>query len=298
MINFQPIELKDKKTIDACLAKNYYQSCDFCFGNLYAWNVRYKTLYAVVNETLFLRFKESDGKIYYMMPVGKMPIDKAFDLIISDALESNHPFRMKGISRVMWHKIEEAMPGRFRYVHERANDEYIYSTEKLIKLSGKKLQSKRNHINRFKGDYPDWQYFPLTEPAEVAECMRMLDEWEDLNEEKANKNFRFDYLATRTMLDKFFELELCGGAIRTSGKIVAFSIGEPVTDDTFVVHVEKAYGDLNGAYSIINQQFVEHCAADYKYVNREEDMGLENLRKAKLSYQPDILLEEGTVSLF
>lgn len=232
-----------------------------------------------------------------MMPIGKMPLTKAMELIIQDAHQNYIPFQMKGVSVVMWENIQREMPGMFHYIHDRNNDEYIYLSEKLIGLSGKKLQSKRNHINRFKADNPDWSFFPITEQKEIEECLAMLDQWEDLNLEKANKTLRYDYLATQTMLEHFSELQLSGGAIRTNGKIVAFTLGEPVNEDTFVVHVEKAYSDVNGAYTIINQQFIEHCASDYKYINREEDMGLENLRKAKLSYYPDLLLEEGTLIL-
>jgi hypothetical protein len=297
MIDFKTIELRDKKTIDSCLANNIYQSCDFCFANLYAWNCKFQTVFATVNETLFLRFRESNGQLYYMMPIGKMPLTKAMELIIQDAHQNYIPFQMKGVSVVMWENIQREMPGMFHYIHDRNNDEYIYLSEKLIGLSGKKLQSKRNHINRFKADNPDWSFFPITEQKEIEECLAMLDQWEDLNLEKANKTLRYDYLATQTMLEHFSELQLSGGAIRTNGKIVAFTLGEPVNEDTFVVHVEKAYSDVNGAYTIINQQFIEHCASDYKYINREEDMGLENLRKAKLSYYPDLLLEEGTLIL-
>ena len=91
------------------------------------------------------------------------------------------------------------------------------------------------------------------------------------------------------------ELELIGGILRVEGEVVAFTIGEPISDDTFVVHIEKAYAEIQGAYPMINQQFVEHECLKYKYVNREEDTGAEGLRKAKLSYQPVFLVEKGNV---
>lgn len=297
MINFKTIELNDKKEIDACLTNNMYQSCDFSFANLFAWNCKFHSVYSIINDSLFLQFEDSDGQFYYMMPIGKMPLRKAFDLILEDARRKSLPFQMKGVSDVMWKQIEQEMPGVFQYKHDRNNYEYIYLSEKLIALNGKKLQSKRNHINRFKADNPDWSFSPITDTKEVVECVRLLDEWENLNVERGDKTMQFDYLATRAMLDNFSLLQLCGGYIRANGKIVAFSLGEPINDETFVVHVEKAYGEINGAYTIMNQQFVEHCGAEYKYINREEDMGIENLRKAKLSYHPDILLEEGVVLL-
>ncbi len=297
MINFQPIELQDKRVIEKCLAHHNYQSCDLCFANLYAWKFRFGTEYAIVGETLFIRFRDEIGSPFYLMPIGKMPLEKAFDLIIDDARQTGNTFAVKGVSSAMYNDIQQAMPDKFRYVHNRDNAEYIYLTERLKTLTGKKLQSKRNHINRFKTDNPDWEYFPLTSRHELDECLQMLEQWEDVKASAGTDGLSDDYIATRTMLQQFFELDLCGGAIRVQGKVVAFALGEPVNTDTYVVHVEKAYAALNGSYAIINQQTAEHCAAHFKYINREEDMGIENLRKAKLSYQPEYLLEEGILTL-
>jgi len=293
MINFKQITLSDKKDIDASFSGNIYRACDFCFANLYAWNAKFKTVFAIEHRTIFLRFQDSDGQLYYMMPIGKMPLKDAFDLIMRDAEENKIPFQMKGITARMWDNIRKEMPDRFQYLPDRNNDEYIYLSEKLIKLSGKKLQSKRNHINRFKADNPDWEYFPLLSKEDLDECSRMLDEWEEVNISKTDFSQRYDYIATKILLENFEYLQLRGGAVRVNGKIVAFTIGEPLTADSFVVHVEKAFSDMNGAYTIINQQFIEHEASEFTYVNREEDMGFDNLRKAKMSYYPDILLEEG-----
>lgn len=298
MINFKQVELNDKKDIDSCLNPNTYRACDFCFTNMYAWNAKFKTLFAIKNKTLFLRFNEVDGNTYYMMPIGPMDLEKAFDELLQDAAQSGRTFQMKGITLRMWKDIESAMPDRFEYIHDRNNDEYIYLSEKLIHLSGKKLQSKRNHINRFKNDNPNWSYSPIITEKEIEQCLNMLDDWEEeKNEQAPDKSLRYDYIATKVMLENLKTLELKAGAIKIDGKIVAFSIGERLVDDTFVVHVEKAYADINGAYTIMNQQFAEHEAASFKYINREDDLGIESLRKAKLSYQPDILLQEGIIRL-
>ena len=296
MINFKDIQITDKPDIDACLTGNTFRACDFSFTNLFAWNVKFNTQFAIKNQTLFLRFTESDGLQYYMMPMGHMNLKPAIEEMIKDAEENKVPFRIKGITERMWAKIEEVMPGTFNYVHDRNNDEYLYLSEKLIRLSGKKLQSKRNHINRFKADNPNREYYPLTTKEELDECAAMLDEWDNIHEDK-DRSLCFDYIATRRMLDNFHYLQLKGGAMKVNGKIVAFTIGERLTDDTFVVHVEKAFGEINGAYTIINQQFIECEASEFKYINREEDMGLESLRKAKMSYQPDLLLQEAILTL-
>lgn len=297
MINFNLVELSDKKTIDIYFENNdIYRNCDFCFTNLFAWKCKFNTKFSIINHTLFIRYEPSPNIHAYMIPIGKMPLEKSLNLIIEDAKVRNTPFMIKGITNEMWKNIEELMPGLFKLEHDRDNDEYIYLTEKLLRLKGKKLQSKRNHINRFKSENPSWEYLRLTTKTELDECVEMLNEWENLNTEKAQESLRYDYLATREMLDNFHELNLSGGMIRVNGKIIAFTLGEQLTEDTFVVHVEKAFSDINGAYAIINQQYVEHEASGYLYINREEDMGFEYLRKAKMSYCPDLLLQENTVT--
>lgn len=296
MIPYKQIEISDKNAIDSCLKGNVFRACDFSFTNLISWNPKFKTKFHIVDNTLFLRFIDSNEQYYYMMPIGPMDIKKAINLMKEDAKENNIPFQMKAISKNMWNIIDSVLPNEFEYIADRDNYEYIYLSEKLINLSGKKLQSKRNHINRFKNDNPNWEYVSVNTPELLEECRTMLNEWENIKENQQDKDsLKYDSLATRFMIDNFNVLNLKAGAIKIDNKMIAFTIGEKLTEDSFVVHVEKAFANINGAYTIINQQFIKNEAADYTYINREEDMGLESLRKAKNSYYPDILLEEGIV---
>lgn len=171
----------------------------------------------------------------------------------------------------------------------------MYESEKLATLSGKKLHAKRNHINKFKATFDDWCYEPITK-ENVEECFQMALKWRNESgcEEDVEKNA--EMCVTLNSLRLFEELELKGGLLRVNGEIVAFTMGEPISEDTFVVHIEKAFADVQGAYPMINQQFVEHECMNYKYVNREEDTGAEGLRKAKLSYRPVFLVEKGVVT--
>jgi hypothetical protein len=299
VIDFKIIELSDKKAIDACLAYNTLKTCDLCFANLLAWQTKFKTEFSIIKGTLFIRYFENNANSFSLcniIPVGKMNLHDSLTLIIEDAKDNNVNFVMK-ITSEMWNEINEAFPNTFQYQLDRDNDEYIYLSEKLIRLSGNKLQSKRNHINRFKKENPDWNYFPILSKEDLDDCSVMLDKWDNLNIDKAKRSLRYDYIATKIMIDNFHYLQLKGGAIKANGKIIAFTIGEQLTNNTFVIHVEKAFSDMNGAYTIINQQFAEHEASDFLYINREEDMGLDNLRKAKMSYYPHILLQKRVLTL-
>lgn len=192
-------------------------------------------------------------------------------------------------------QMETWYPGQFQIEYLRDEADYVYEMEKLSTLAGKKLHGKRNHINKFKTLYPDWNYEPITS-ENVEECFQMALEWRNENgcEEDLEKNA--EMCVTLNFLRLFKELGMKGGLIRVDKKVVAFCVGEPVCKDTFVVHVEKAFAEVEGAYPMINQQFVQHECTDYLYVNREEDTGAEGLRKAKLSYHPAFLVEKGIVT--
>ena len=172
--------------------------------------------------------------------------------------------------------------------------DYVYESEKLATLSGKKLHAKRNHINKFKATFENWNFEALTEDN-VEECFQMALNWRRENgcEDDVEKNA--EMCVTLNALRLREELELTGGVLRVNGEVVAFTLGEPVCEDTFVVHIEKAYAEVPGAYPMINQLFAKQVYDRYRYINREEDTGAEGLRKAKLSYYPVFMVEKGVV---
>lgn len=292
MLTFKSLELKDKDIINSYLRHQNYRASDLCFTNLYCWGKKFDTQFAITCDWLFIRFKDNNVRNSYLKPVGRGNLKEAIDLILEDHSSYSTPFQMRGLTEEMIGEIEAVMPGQFDYKLNRSVSDYIYTTEKLIHLKGKKLQSKRNHINRFKRENV-WKYHSLTgNPALVEECKNMLNKWMEMNKEEKDPSLIYDDYATTLMLDNFEYFGLKGGLICVDNEIAAFTIGEPLTEDTIVVHVEKAFTAIHGAYTIINQQFVENEASQFLYVNREEDMGIENLRQAKLSYHPDILLEK------
>ncbi|MDR2791802.1 MAG: phosphatidylglycerol lysyltransferase domain-containing protein [Tannerellaceae bacterium] len=295
MLRFHPIRLVDRQMISDILRQYSPGSADYTFSNIYSWRALFHTECDVIEDTLVLRFVHN-GVAGYMMPVGKKALDM-FPLIFQDANERNRPFLMKGVTVAARDIIEQAYPERFNFEHDRDNDEYLYLSEQLVSLSGKGLQSKRNHINRFEAEYPDWEYVSVHSHTETRLCMEMLRLWMRTLPPETAASRMYDYRAAHTMLRHFKYFGLSGGLIRVGKDIIAFSLGEPLNDSTFVVHVEKAFSNIRGAYSLINRQFAKHEAAGYTFINREEDMGLANIRKAKLSYRPVSMVEHFTVTL-
>ena len=263
-------------------------------NNVYLWSRHYKVKFAVIEDALVFR-DEGDG-FAFSYPAGKdEAVKKALEALMEYCRERKCPFRLYNVTEEHFAQLCGWFPDRFQIRYDRDAADYVYETEKLATLAGKKLHGKRNHINKFKALYPDWSYESLNDDN-VEECFQMALKWRNQNgcDDDAEKNA--EMCVTLNSLRLYKELGLRGGVLKIGEKIAAFSVGEPLCSDTFVVHIEKAFPDIEGAYPMINQQFVLHECMDYTYVNREEDTGAEGLRKAKLSYRPVFMVEKGIVT--
>lgn len=289
MIEFKKITLNDKEWMTQKLKEDNRQGCEFTFANNYIWRSIYRVEAAEMHGCCVIKF-DAAGDDCYAFPFGCGDKQKVIEQLIEDAKEHGKKLRLDSILAEDKALLEEWFPGQFEICGERDGFDYIYTVEKLTNLSGKKLHGKRNHIARFKDNH-DWVYEPMTSENKT-ECLQMNRKWCNRQECKWNQDMEDEFCAVQEAVEHFEELGLVGGILRAEGEIVAFTIGEPLNSDTFVVHIEKAFPEIQGAYPMINQQFVMHECQGFTYVNREEDTGAEGLRKAKLSYYPDILLEK------
>lgn len=290
---FKRPELEDKEIISSYFEKAQSRSCERTFVNVYLWPRHYKVQYAIIEDTLV--FRDSGKNLSFTYPAGEPEnVKKALEFLMEYCKEKDVPFILYNVTPHMFAQLDKWYPKKFFIEYNRDLADYVYETEKLASLAGKKLHGKRNHINKFKALYPDWSYEPLNDDN-VEDCFQMALKWRNKNgcEDDPEKNA--EMCVTLNSLRLYKELGLKGGVLKADGKIVAFTVGEPVSDDTFVVHIEKAFAEVDGAYPMINQQFVQHECMEYEYVNREEDTGAEGLRKAKLSYRPAFLEEKGIV---
>ena len=294
-IQFKPITLEDRDIIKSFTIPGDYRNCDFSFSNMCSWSFLYKSEYAVVDDSLLIRFWIEDGtRIAYMCPIGTGDLKQAVELLEEDSLANGHPLLMLGITQAAKEKLNAAFPDALVYIPNRDYSDYIYMREDLATLKGKKYQSKRNHINNFKKQYP-YEYLPIT-PELVPHCLRLEHKWFKANDpESEGDDLTYERRSLTFALQNFEALGLTGGAIRVGTEIVAFTFGSPINHNTFGVHVEKADVNFQGAFTIINQEFASRIPEQYMYVNREEDLGLPGLRQAKLSYNPVILLEKNVV---
>ena len=288
-IEFHEITLDDKAWMDARFQEDDRNACEYTFANNFVWRKVYHVEVAEKYGCAVIRFKE-EGVVMYSYPIGAGDRRKVIDELRTICEEEKRPLIMSPLSEADREQMLTWYPEQFLIQGDRNDYDYIYSREKLATLAGKKMHGKRNHIARFQ-DEDDWCYEELND-SNIEECRNMTYTWIKMRAEKWNEEMELEMSVLHEAFDYRKELGLVGGIIRKAGQIVAFSIGEPLNSDTYVVHFEKAFPDMQGAYPMINQQFVLHACEDYTYVNREEDTGDPGLRKAKMSYYPEILLKK------
>lgn len=287
MLEFRDITIEDKLRVDACTRAYSYHLCEHCFTDLFIWRGHYKTQICFWKDFLLVQMQTmEDATVMYLAPIGEGDLAEAISMLEQDAAERHVPFIMCSIAEEMKPRVEAAMPDSFVYDTDDSGWDYIYLSEKLQTLSGKKLQSKRNLVNRFLAAHEGhWSYEDITE-ENIHDAFNFHLEWCKENGCLRDREFWGETCAIGTALNYFTELDLHGGILRLDEKVIAFTLGCQATDDMFVVQIEKADHNIAGAYQMINQQFVKRNCTQVKYVNREEDLGLEGLRHAKQSYHP------------
>lgn len=291
MINFRILEINDREWINKRLEEADVASCEYSFVNNFIWGKQYQLSVADVNGFYCTRSGE-EKDIVYSFPVGKGDVKPVLEALIEDANSLKVPFIVRGLVKEQVDLLEELYPGQFEIESNRDEADYIYTVERLSSLAGKKLHGKRNHIARFK-DNPNWSFEDIT-VDNIEECLKMNNEWCALYNCNNDPSLKHEYCAVKKAFANFEELKLVGGLLRLDGRVIAYTVGSRINDEVFDVHIEKAFAEIQGAYPMINQQFVLNKLQEYKYINREEDLGDEGLRKAKLSYYPDIILEKYT----
>ena len=290
MLDFKVPTVEDKSWVDKCFSCIDSLSADYAFGGIFVWKTPYRTKIARYKDFVICRWGR-DEDTAYSLPIGCGEFKDAVNAIISDAKENGFKLHIYGITDFYRELLEKDFPDKFTFKANEGYYDYIYEAEALANLSGKKYHGKRNHISAFKRAYPDWTYEEITE-ENINECINLHTQWIN-NREDDDPDFSMEFEAVLAGLDNYAALGFKGGIIKVGETTIAYTFGEAINKDCFVTHFEKAPADINGAYTIINQEFAKRLLADgYKYINREEDLGIEGLRKAKQSYRPAIWLKK------
>ncbi len=286
MIDFRKPEISDKLWAKERLSCRDDLTCEYSFSNIFSYTAKMRLEIADVEGFLVTRCFTEDT-IGYCYPVGKGDISSVISLIIEDMKQQAAPCYLFGLGSNEADELDNLYGDCFNIKLDRDGCDYIYKSEDLINLTGKKYQPKRNHISFFKKNY-NWSYESMS-PKNIEECYNMNVEWIQSSGSLYSEDLEKELKIIRRVFENFEALDCKGAVLRVDGKVIAFALGAQIRCDTFCVHFEKAFSNIRGAYPMINQQFVENELADYKYIDREDDLGLENLRKAKLSYYPEFL---------
>lgn len=286
-MNFRKMTANDAESVGDILRSLGDYTCESTFINLFIYQELYSDEMALENGQLFIKSESADG-VMFRLPMGgdlKQGIEKIREYL-------------GGAMPVFWTPDGELF-GRFRelysdYYSIEAEDEgmsdYIYSKKALCELSGKKYHSKRNHISAFSKKY-DWRYEAITKDN-IGDVYKCADIWYGENSERLDKYLDGERRGVMLLLDNFAKLNAQGGIIYVDDMAVAFTVGSAISDTVYNIHIEKALKDFSGAYTVINREFAKRLPDEVRYINREDDMGLDGLRRAKRSYYPEIMLKK------
>ena len=291
MIEFKRLTPEHREQYLKLLFADDRRGCEYSFANINMWG---RQRIAFVHDRAVL-FSQYDRISIYPYPVGVADVKPALDAIIADSAKRGIPCRLASMSQADCETVETLYPGRFQFHTDRDHFDYVYAIDDLAELSGKRYQSKRNFANRFTAAYPAHQCLMLDDST-LSAAQEMLEQWfADRLKIAPDSDFTLEKLALDRAFCHLKELGLIGMVVMVEGKCVAMTMGSRLSNDTFDIHFEKALDGYDGAYAFINRSFARHLRQAYpelRFLNREDDMGIPGLRKAKLSYHPHHLVEK------
>ena len=291
MIPFKTPDIENKAAYDAFLQHCGQRGCEYNFANLYLWG---RQRLAILGDTLVF-FSQFNRKSVYLFPLSHGDLGAAVAAIIEDAKKRGIPCRLTGLLQSDCERLEQLFPGQFRFHTDRNSFDYIYAIGELAELKGRKFQRKRNHLNRFRQNHPGYTVEPITD-ENTPEVVQLLDKWyADRLLSDPLADFIMEQKAIYKALRHREELGIEGLVIRYQGQLLAMTMGSMLSANSFDVQFEKALESADGAYPAICWEFSRYLQAKYpdlQWLNREDDLGIEGLRKAKLAYCPDHMIEK------
>ncbi len=290
MIPFKRLKLSQKKEYEEILFSCPPRGCSYSFANLCLWG-RQEVAFAHGCALFFSHFY---GRSVYPYPIGNGDRKKCIEEILLDAKERGIPCRITNMRDTDREELENWFPGKFHLHTNRDGFDYVYTIDDLADLKGRKFQKKRNHVNKFRSQHPDFEVVPLT-PCNLALAQNMINDWFQIRmRQDPEGNYLLENIALARACQNYGGLEMDGILLVEDGKVLAVTMGSRMGPDTFDIHFEKAREDVDGAYPAVNCEFARYLRLKYpdvQFLDREDDMGLEGLRKAKLSYNPHHMVE-------
>jgi hypothetical protein len=287
---FKTIEIHDRPFITEMLWRYQPKTSEFTFSNLYIWRAHYGLSWSLHKDWLILLCERNPDDPFFLQPIGPS-LRKQVTYEMMEWMYEEKKGTNPRIERADTTLAEEfSSDENVTITQSRNHSDYVYRTFDLINLSGKKYHAKRNHLHTFM-NANTYSYEPLTD-THLRQCVEFVERWCGMHRCEEDMNLLDEWDAVSEMLAHYKELEVTAAVICIDGKVEAFTAGELLNDQTAVIHIEKANPEIRGIYPAINQHFVRSAFNSVPFVNREQDMGEYGLRKAKLSYHPDHMVEK------
>lgn len=290
---FKDLALEDKPLLDLTFRQYPPVISEFTFTNLFIWRHAYQIKLSRWQNFLCL-YAENGEHPFFFPPIGEGDVVECCRKMLRWREEKGAPAKIARVPEELILRFNWKAEG-FLVKLDRNQSDYIYLSEDLIQLRGRKYHRKRNHIKQFKEKYT-YEYLPLT-PDRISDCLRLQTEWCDLRQCEVIPGLYNESIAIQEALTHFETLGVKGGAILINGRVEAFTLGEPLNPEMVVIHIEKANSAFDGLYPTIHQAFLESHWSGYTYVNREQDLGEEGLRKSKESYFPHHMIQKYSLGL-
>lgn len=293
-MEFKSVEISDKEIFDKYLRVFRPETSELSFTNIFMWRNSYGFKFSVFEDYLILISVSQKSKPYSFIPIGKGGNLKRVVGILKDYFHENGwELVFNRVDEISLESIKCFVQNENDIIYDRNNSDYIYNADDLAELKGKKFHSKRNHLHNFFKNY-DYEYLELDSQI-TSHCYGIMDKWCSERSCAEHEEFYCEKLANTELLKNFDNLSCKGAMIKVNGNFEGFTVGEMLNEHTAVIHIEKANSQIHGLYPLINQMFCKYGLKEASFINREQDLGIEGLRKSKLSYNPVKLVNKYTV---
>ena len=289
---FEPVDLAHQAEYLGFLDASPVKPSDYSFVNLWSWSPFYGLELSFDNDLVWIR--QTRPEVTYWAPVGNWGATIDLKGRIRDELV--HGAAMVRVPEPLLKIVEGEMKGTITIDESRGHWDYLYAATELVTLQGNRFHKKKNLLNQFKKKY-DYRYLAFDEEL-VETALGMQENWCTWRDCEAEEALNAENRAITRVLNNWGSFEnLIGGAILVEGEMAAYTIGERLSTDTLLIHFEKGSPGYKGIYQAINQIFMEQVQGTCQWVNREQDLDNEGLRKAKMSYNPVDFIKKYSIKL-
>lgn len=289
-LNFKPVEAEDLEELNPFFCKRPNKTCDSVFLDSFIWREYYNVRYAISDNKAILWLMDLDGKTGSAMPIcSEEDLEYYFwKLVEYFNTELKAPLYINLADEEAVEQLGlKNMPDKFKITEQVDLKDYLYDGNAMRTLSGKKLHKKKNHLNAFKREYEGRYEYRRLCCSDRGDVWKFLDRWREEKGEEVEEHLDYEVRGIHEILKNCSLLNVRMSGVYIDGHLEAFTIGSynPL-EQMAVIHIEKANPEIRGLYQFINQQFLIEEFPEAVLINREDDLGLEGLRKAKLSYNP------------